>query len=428
MRQLNFKTKLILAVLGATLLCATLLGTLAVWQGQRNAEVFGGIARDSARQEVARELQTRARETARHVADVVSTPLNGGDHQSVAAALQAFIEDDSTIELTVWNAAGARVYQWLRPGTTDNADNTMRAAATSQVTALYRPFADTQLPRTIGSAKVTLSSIGAGDGGAVGAAGASLVRSAAVDQLRRNLWWIAAGTLCVFLLSSLFAWWAARGISKPLAALMRSVERMGHGDYTRPIELTGDPEFAELREVLERTRHRLRHSTITRSYLVSVLGGISDAVFVASPEGVIKMANVAACRLLGYGEEELIGKSIMSVLEESERNNFDPRQAAQDSRETVLRTRQGQTIPVVITGSPIGSDDPQFQGSIFVARNITDRKRAERRIRYLARYDTLTKVPNRMQFQHLLQQSLSRALKSNQSVAILYVDNSRLMT
>ena len=425
MRQLNFKTKLILAVLGATLLCATLLGTLAVWQGQRNAEVFGGIARETARQEVARELQSRARETARHVADVVSTPLNSGDNQSVATAVQAFTEDDATIELTVWNAAGVRIYQWQRPGTTVDEDNTMRAAATSQVTALYRPFADTQLPRTIGNVKVTLSFVGTDGGSSVGAAGASLVRSAAVDQLRRNLWWIAAGTLCVFLLSSLLAWWAARGISKPLAALMRSVERMGHGDYTRPIELTGDPEFAELREVLEKTRHRLRHSTITRSYLVSVLSGINDAVFVASPEGVIKMANRAACRLLGYGEEELIGKSIMSVLDESERNNFDPRQAAQDSRETVVRTRQGQTIPVVITGSPIGSDDPQFQGSIFVARNITDRKRAERRIRYLARYDTLTKVPNRMQFQHLLQQSLSRAVKLSQSVALLYLDMDR---
>jgi len=111
-RQLNFKTKLILAVLGATLLCATLLGTLAVWQGQRNAEVFGGIARDTARQEVARELQSRAREIARHVADVVSTPLNSGDNQNVASAVQAFTEDDTTIELTVWNAAGTRIYQW----------------------------------------------------------------------------------------------------------------------------------------------------------------------------------------------------------------------------------------------------------------------------------------------------------------------------
>jgi diguanylate cyclase (GGDEF)-like protein len=60
-----------------------------------------------------------------------------------------------------------------------------------------------------------------------------------------------------------------------------------------------------------------------------------------------------------------------------------------------------------------------------VARNITDRKRAERRIRYLARYDALTKVPNRMQFHHVLQQTIARALRSGQVVAVLYLDMDR---
>ena len=90
-----------------------------------------------------------------------------------------------------------------------------------------------------------------------------------------------------------------------------------------------------------------------------------------------------------------------------------------------MRTRSGQTIPVSFTGSRIDSDDPQFQGNIFVARNITDRKRAERRIRYLARYDALTKIPNRMQFQHLLQQTIARGMRSGQVVALLYLDMDR---
>ena len=105
------------------------------------------------------------------------------------------------------------------------------------------------------------------------------------------------------------------------------------------------------------------------------------------------------------------------MLDEREREDFDLLQAAQETRETVVRTRSGQTIPVSFTGSRIDSDDPQFQGNIFVARNITDRKRAERRIRYLARYDALTKIPNRMQFHHVLQQTIARALRSGQVVA-----------
>ncbi len=172
-------------------------------------------------------------------------------------------------------------------------------------------------------------------------------------------------------------------------------------------------------------RGRLRQSTVNKNYLHSVLNSMTDAVFVTSPDGVIKVANSAACKLLGYAEEELLGRGIVAVLDEREREGFDLLQAAQETRETVVRTRNGQTIPVSFTGSRIETDDPQFQGNIFVARNITDRKRAERRIRYLARYDALTKIPNRMQFHHLLQQAIARGLRSGQVLALLYLDMDR---
>src|SRR5690606_1761779 len=105
-------------------------------------------------------------------------------------------------------------------------------------------------------------------------------------------------------------------------------------------------------------------------------------------------ANEASQRLLGYPEDMLIGRSIVSILDEPYQTNFSVEQAANETRETVVRTRSGQTIPVSFAGSRITTEDPQFQGNIFVVSNITDRKRAERRIRYLARYDTLTKIPN----------------------------------
>ncbi|MGB5740663.1 MAG: EAL domain-containing protein, partial [Woeseia sp.] len=59
---------------------------------------------------------------------------------------------------------------------------------------------------------------------------------------------------------------------------------------------------------------------------------------------------------------------------------------------------------------------------IFAAQNITERRKAEQRIRYLARIDALTKVPNRMQFQHLLQRAIARAKRSRKTLAIFYID------
>ena len=59
---------------------------------------------------------------------------------------------------------------------------------------------------------------------------------------------------------------------------------------------------------------------------------------------------------------------------------------------------------------------------IYAAQNITERRRAEKRIRYLAQIDPLTKIPNRMQFQHLLQRGIARARRSDKSLCLFYVD------
>src|SRR5690606_1963105 len=52
-------------------------------------------------------------------------------------------------------------------------------------------------------------------------------------------------------------------------------------------------------------------------------------------------------------------------------------------------------------------------------------KRTEQRARQLARIDPLTRLANRMQFQHLLQQAIARARRSQQYVALLYLDVDR---
>ena len=82
-------------------------------------------------------------------------------------------------------------------------------------------------------------------------------------------------------------------------------------------------ELGELQAALERMRQKLRQTTINKNYLTNVLGSMTDAVFVTSPDGVIRMANQSACKLLAWGEEELVGRGIISILDERERGEFD---------------------------------------------------------------------------------------------------------
>jgi len=218
------------------------------------------------------------------------------------------------------------------------------------------------------------------------------------------------------------AWRLAREIERPVEILRDTAEWMAGGNWSRPVPPVDHPDFTDLAKALEKLRASLLDSAVSQRWADVVLDNMTDAVFVTSPDGHIKRVNDAAGRLLGTGESGLLGRNIASVIAEQDRGNFDLARAATETREFVIVTAQGQTIPVSFSGSTLSGTDPRFQGCIFVARNITDRKRAERRIRYLASYDPLTKLPNRMQFQHSLQQALARNRRAGTGVALLYID------
>ena len=213
-----------------------------------------------------------------------------------------------------------------------------------------------------------------------------------------------------------------RRITQALEQLSDSTNRISHGDYTQPVRTLRDDELGDLQRTVDQMRQSLADTTITKNYLDNVLNSMSDAVFVVRNDGSIKFTNLAAQRLTGAGADALYGRYIATLLHSPELSEEERLRKACEVGEAVLRTEAGQTIPVSFSGSQIETADEQFSGRIYVARDITDRKRAERRIRYLARYDALTKIPNRMQFQHLLQQAIARSLRARSGLALLYLD------
>jgi PAS domain S-box-containing protein len=211
------------------------------------------------------------------------------------------------------------------------------------------------------------------------------------------------------------AWLAftlGRRITNELEQLNRSTHRMAEGDFTQPVRTLRNDELGDLQRTVDLMRQSLADTTITKNYLDNVLNSMVDAVFVVRPDGSIRSTNVAAQRLTGTPAPELTDRQIGSLLSAPDLGEAERVQRASDTGEALLRTASGQTIPVSFSCSVLDNTDPHFRGHIYVARDITERKRAERRIRYLARYDALTKIPNRMQFQHLLQQAIARVLRA----------------
>ena len=168
-------------------------------------------------------------------------------------------------------------------------------------------------------------------------------------------------------------------------------------------------------------RDKLRSTTISRDYLDNVLSGMSEAIVITSLDGTIERINKATARLLDYAEEELQGTSIDLILDKNQTKTLIEDEPSDLPKEAFFENKFGESIPVSYTCSIVTGKDGQSD-RIYAARNITERRRAEQRIRYLARIDALTKVPNRMQFQHLLQRAIARARRAGKPLCLFYID------
>jgi diguanylate cyclase (GGDEF)-like protein len=72
--------------------------------------------------------------------------------------------------------------------------------------------------------------------------------------------------------------------------------------------------------------------------------------------------------------------------------------------------------------APVVAADGNYYGRIWNFRDITDRKRAEERIHFLAYYDALTALPNRSLLQDRLGKALAIARRRREKVALLFLD------
>lgn len=78
-----------------------------------------------------------------------------------------------------------------------------------------------------------------------------------------------------------------------------------------------------------------------------------------------------------------------------------------------------------ISGSPFFDEKGVFKGYRGVSRDITERKRADAQIHYLAGHDGLTALPNRRLFSELLNNSIQNARRYHHFFAILFIDLDR---
>lgn len=167
----------------------------------------------------------------------------------------------------------------------------------------------------------------------------------------------------------------------------------------------------------------------TRNTLQATLDALPDLMFELDLDGKYYAFHSPQSDLLAVAPDEILGKTLFDLLPpEVAGAGMSALQQANDSGyakgEYELALPQGKRcfeFAVARKAVPSGHA-PRF---VVLSRDITDRKAAEERIKYLANFDVLTGLPNRTQLEDHLKYAMSMAKRSNAHLAIMFLDLDR---
>ncbi len=179
----------------------------------------------------------------------------------------------------------------------------------------------------------------------------------------------------------------------------------------------------------------IKNSTVSRTYLDNILASMLDSLIVIKLDGTIEKVNLATLNLLGYSQEDLLGKNINLILKvQSRQLAFIPNSHEFiGNYQALYLTKFSQTIPVNFSSSYLIDRDSQVVGIVCVAKDITAQYLAEQALRqsqaelhHAAFHDRLTGLPNRAYF-NLELNRLIKDLQLNRSpdFAVLFIDLDR---
>jgi diguanylate cyclase (GGDEF)-like protein/PAS domain S-box-containing protein len=188
--------------------------------------------------------------------------------------------------------------------------------------------------------------------------------------------------------------------------------------------------LANLMNASSRDIERL-HSSIEMSEqrYKSLFEHNSDIVYSTDLHGNFTSVNPAFEKILGYKKEEILYTNSLKYIHPKDirrvsmhfyrtlrgKVQYYNLEIPRKSGETLLF--QIKNVPIIVNGEKVG-----IYG---IGRNITEQKKAEEKIAYLAYYDTDTHLPNRIKFMEIMDEHIERAKQKKGKLAILFINLDR---
>ncbi|WP_318778313.1 PAS domain S-box protein [Meiothermus sp.] len=177
-------------------------------------------------------------------------------------------------------------------------------------------------------------------------------------------------------------------------------------------------ERRQAEETLREREYRLRQIT----------NSIQDVVLLLDPKATIQYITPSVRQVLGYTPEELMGRRVSTLVAAKDwgRLRQEAFQAIRERRafkveyECLHKDKHPIWIEALINF--VWDDTEALQGIVVGMRDISERKRQQAYVEYMAYHDELTKLPNRRALRRAAEESLTRAALQETPVSLLYLD------
>ena len=153
--------------------------------------------------------------------------------------------------------------------------------------------------------------------------------------------------------------------------------------------------------------------------LESPMRSLPEGVLLLNAEGRIVLTNPAGREYLALLTDAGVGDVLTHLGERSFKELLGPPPEGEICHEVVLEDSPHQAFEVI--AQPLGTGS-QVGNWVLVIRDITEHKRAEEELAYMAIHDPLTGVPNRLGFFALAEQQLRMANRTNRGTMLLFAD------
>lgn len=187
----------------------------------------------------------------------------------------------------------------------------------------------------------------------------------------------------------------------------------------------------EVRQNADQLQGMLNRISIERDFSQNLLDTAQVIILTQNVEGEITTINRYGEKLIGWRAEELRGKRFCHMACQSSQCEAELAQLLHDVavgrqdhlyQECMMVSRDGTERTIAWNHSRLAGGEGQGVQLLSVGADLTERKRAETRLAYLAEHDSLTGLANRQHFQRQIEQALAVAHRTGRSGALLYLD------